>query len=395
MPAMRTTRSVAQEVGIQPSAQAATLAPRRIMHVIDSLARGGAERMLVDLANLSYEDGWSVSVCATRSGGELVKDLAPGIEVFQLGRRKRLDWGAMKRLAGLAREHQIEVLHAHGRSSFSLVAFMKGCGLLSQPVLLHDHFSVEMEPSVPWWFRFAANRFLGSYVGVYDSLRVWARSAGIAPHRIHVISNALNLERLTSGTCNGFVPHPSGSKCGPVGICVGGIRAEKGTDVLLQAVALLRRELNFTLLVVGGMADVGYSKQCQRLCSALGLQDRVLFVGEQSDIPSFLRTADFAVMASRSESGPLVLIEYVAFGLPFVATRVGDVSSRAEALGMTEFVPPNNAGALASAMGRLLRLSQPERRRRGEAGRELLGHFDLRTRMPEWYQVYHATHALR
>jgi glycosyltransferase involved in cell wall biosynthesis len=148
----------------------------------------------------------------------------------------------------------------------------------------------------------------------------------------------------------------------------------------------------FTLFVIGGKAERDYAAHCMNLCIKLGVEDRVVFLGPRSDLPDLLQIADFAVMSSRSESGPLVLIEYMAFGLPFVSTQVGDVSNRAERLGMLEFVPPDDPAAMASAMQRLLDLSSAERIRRGEQGREVVRqHFDLRKAMPRWYRLYHAT----
>lgn len=360
-----------------------------VLHVIDQLAVGGAERMLVDLANQAVVDGYRISACITREGGELADELRPEVEVLELGRQRRFDGAALRRLGRFVRERSVDVLHVHGRSSFSLVALSKALGLLSAPVLLHDHRSIEIDDSVPGWFRVAEKLFLDQYVGVYNRLGEWACSAGVASGKVHVIGNALDLQRLAGGAsaeaaCDASVP--SG---GLVGVTVAGLREEKGTDTLLEAIAQVPRDLDVSIQIIGGVANSAYAERCRRLCSVLDIWDRVSFLGMRRDVPALLRQADFAVMPSRSESGPLVLIEYMAFGLPFVATRVGDVSEKAERLGLGEFIPPGDPGAMAGALERLLRLAPEQRKHQGSLGQSVARqHFDVRAVAPEWYHLY-------
>ena len=68
-----------------------TKALPHIMHIIDSLAIGGAERMLVDIANSTDKSKFSVSVCVTRSDITLAKNLLPDIPLRILNRQFRLD----------------------------------------------------------------------------------------------------------------------------------------------------------------------------------------------------------------------------------------------------------------------------------------------------------------
>jgi glycosyltransferase involved in cell wall biosynthesis len=112
-------------------------------------------------------------------------------------------------------------------------------------------------------------------------------------------------------------------------------------------------------------------------------------VGERSDARAVARGADFAVIPSLSESGPLVLIEYLAGGVPVVATRVGDISLRAESLGVEEFVEPGNPKTLACAINRLLAMNPSEKAERGRRGIAVArSAFDIRDSMPKWYMLY-------
>lgn len=85
---------------------------------------------------------------------------------------------------------------------------------------------------------------------------------------------------------------------------------------------------------------------------------RFTFLGRRHDVPDILAVCDLAALPSRAEGFPNALLEYMACGLPSVATRVGG-SVEIIRDGVTGLlVPPRDARALARAIGRLLR--EPE-----------------------------------
>lgn len=150
---------------------------------------------------------------------------------------------------------------------------------------------------------------------------------------------------------------PSGEV--PVIAALGRLTAQKGFDVLLEAVRILVDD-GVRLRVV--LAGEGRERAVlERRADGLP----VTFPGFADDPRAVLAGADLFVLASRVEALPLVLVEAVSAGLPAVATDVGDVR---EALGdVVVVVPPEDAPALAAGLRRLL-LDPQERRRRGAAG---------------------------
>src|SRR4029077_9325183 len=85
------------------------------------------------------------------------------------------------------------------------------------------------------------------------------------------------------------------------------------------------------------------------------LQRNFLFLGHRDDVPAVLSCCDVAVLPSRAEGLPNALIEYMAAGLPAVASNVGGSAEiiRDGATGL--LVPPQNSQALGEALLRLLR----------------------------------------
>jgi glycosyltransferase involved in cell wall biosynthesis len=112
-------------------------------------------------------------------------------------------------------------------------------------------------------------------------------------------------------------------------------------------------------------------------------------VSEFPQVQQLLRSADFALMPSRSETGPLVLIEYAMAGLPLVAYQVGNISQRMANAGIEGLVEPDDEQAFQDELLKLLVSSPQEWQKRGEHGKHIATElFDIRKVIPQWLAVY-------
>jgi glycosyltransferase involved in cell wall biosynthesis len=171
----------------------------------------------------------------------------------------------------------------------------------------------------------------------------------------------LHVERL-SHVLNGVDPlepvRPPAEDV-PVVAALGRLTAQKGFDVLLEAVRRLCADGVRLELLLGG--EGRERAELERLAAGLPVR----FTGFEAEPRRLFAQADVFVLPSRVEALPLVLVEAVSAGLPSVATDVGDVR---EALGdVVDVVPPEDAGALAAAVRRLLE-DPADRARRSRAG---------------------------
>ncbi len=136
---------------------------------------------------------------------------------------------------------------------------------------------------------------------------------------------------------------------------LGRLERRKGLPYLLQAFALLKREVpDLRLIVAGG--DGGMLAPCQRFVERSGLTD-VLFVGyvPEADLPRYYRSAHvFCAPNTGAESQGLILLEAMASGVPVVASAIEGfrevITHGQEGL----LVPPGDGEALAQALLRLL-----------------------------------------
>lgn len=112
---------------------------------------------------------------------------------------------------------------------------------------------------------------------------------------------------------------PGGEK---VAIHVSNFRPVKNIPDIIRAFGLVGRSVPARLALVG---DGPERPRAEQLCRELGLGDRVIFVGMQSNVVDYLSAADVYVMASETESFGLSILEAMACGLPVAAYRVGGV----------------------------------------------------------------------
>lgn len=131
----------------------------------------------------------------------------------------------------------------------------------------------------------------------------------------------------------------------------------KGLDVLLEAMAIVRRRRPKVTATVLGGPQRGYAhhaEELERLRTTLQLESTVTFAGHVEQPHDVLATASVYVQPSRWEGVPIAVLEAMALGLPVVATRVGGLTELIEHGVTGLLVPPSDAGALADAILQVL-----------------------------------------
>lgn len=143
-----------------------------------------------------------------------------------------------------------------------------------------------------------------------------ARELGLARNRITVLPNPVDVERIRASIA-GNPPRQTASCGAPQLLAMGRLSQEKGFDLLLRALALLRAEIPGARLVIAGSGPEEAALKAE--CHTLGLDAAVHFAGYLTSPWTQFPEATLFVLPSRHEGLPNALLEAAAAGLPMVA----------------------------------------------------------------------------
>jgi len=209
---------------------------------------------------------------------------------------------------------------------------------------------------------------------------------GCPPDRVAVVLNAVDTDRFGPAVDGRPFRAELGADSGTLVIgTVSRILPWKGLDVFVEAVARLGPSFpRAVFVVVGGVVEraaersesLAYWNRLHRVRDELGLQDRLVFVGGRSDMPTVMAGLDVLVHTALDEPFGRVLVEAMASAKPVVATIGGGVREIVREGTTGYLVSPRDPAALAS---RIRALADPAvRGRLGEAGRDhAITHFGL------------------
>jgi glycosyltransferase involved in cell wall biosynthesis len=329
--------------------------PLRILHVLRAPV-GGLFRHHCDLARGQAARGHAVGVIAdSTSGGEqaetalaeLAPQLALGLRRLPIAREIGLNDGlALLRIANWVRGLAPDVLHGHGAKGGALARLMPadratiraytphGGALHYRPDTLRGALYGRLE-------RLLMRRtdlFLFESAYARD---LYAATIGSPRATVRVVHNGVAAEDFVD-----VLPAVDATDL----VFVGELRRLKGVDLLLEAVAALRRAGRpVTLTIVGAGPDAG---AFEALAHRLGLANAVRFAGFRPARQGFA-LGRLLVVPSRGESLPYVVLEAAAAGVPIIATRVGGIPEifAAEA---DRLVAPDDVAALSAAIAAAL-----------------------------------------
>lgn len=362
----------------------------KVLHVISSLGRGGAERLVADLVPelaARHIETEVISLTDTLTFAGALRER--GIKVRTLGFKGTLYSiseliRAGNELRRILRAESFDIVNSHLHTADLICRIFTPRGIK----LISTAHSTDR-----WWYEVSRLRSIlltrldselgrvrgGRRIAVSDRVASEAERVLRVPSRsIRVIHNGIPVERFSLSRLD---------RPGPRRIVqVGRFVPEKGHATALEALALVLRDHPAVEL-----AFVGEGKEeprLRQLAAALGIGDSVLFMGARDDVPMQLSEADMFWMPSAWEGLPMACLEAMAAGLPVIASRVGGIPEIVEDGVSGYLVEPGSALQLANATNVLLqnaRLAQQF----GKDGRErVLNEFSITVTADNYAKAY-------
>ena len=300
----------------------------RIMHVVDSLGKGGLENGVVNLIEHMDASRFEQVVCAIRGLGANADRLPrERVQVICLGKRETDSPIQIAALVRAIRAIKPDVVHS--RNWGAVEAVLAG-RLVRSCAVVHSEHGLETDGSArqPWrriCFRRLAFELADRVLSVSCQLRDFhTRLTGFRAGGITVIHNGVDGQK--------FFPDPAirvkvreelGLSDEEICVgCVGSLVAVKDHMTLLHAVAGVAEVCgNWRLLIVGDGPE--FSKLRDFVHAHPAWEQRVAFLGSSSRVPEILRAMDVYVLPSANEGISNSLLEAMSTGIPVIVTATG------------------------------------------------------------------------
>lgn len=367
-----------------PHVLSGTIAPVRILQIIDSFSYGGAERLLASLNTVAPDAGLDMTVTslapASQGRNASLEVLeAAGLAPAYADVHKLLDPGGVPKLVRAIRGSGCDVVHAHLGTSATLVPIAARIAGVPCVSTLHHlpRPKTAVADRVKSWLCIQSAERGHALVFVSDAAR-YAAGGIYRPHRSwRTLHNGVDLTAFNPvdgppEPMPADIDVPPGA---PVVSIVAAVREPKGHEYAIAAWPKVRAQVpDATLLIVGD----GPHLAALRALVDSGEHAGIVFTGAREDVPAILRGSTLALLPSLTEALPTSLIEAAATGLAVVATTVGGTPETVEHGRTGILVEPRDTESLATSVTDLL-IDSGRRAQYGAEGRRLAeDRFDLR-----------------
>ena len=332
---------------------------RQIFYLVDSLNIGGTETQAVELARRMDPKKYDVTLACLRKQGPLLEKLnGSAVNVVEFHPKGGIDSPRglyqLARMVAYLRRGHFDVVHAHDLWS-NMIGVVAG-KLAEVPVIVTSQRDLS---HADWyqgrrkkWLRKAQNASSVVLTNAHMIREGLLSREGLASAKVRVIYNGVDLDRFQSLPSMRARLFP-GLEREKLVVLVGNMHTDvKGQPTLMAAAAeLVRRFPQVRFVLVG---DGEKRQDFEALAKATGVNANFMFLGRRNDVAQILAACDIGVLPSAAEGMPNAVLEYMAAGLPVVATAVGG-NLEVVAHGVSGLlVPPQDAPALAQALSRLL-----------------------------------------
>lgn len=307
----------------------------KVLHVIESLEFGGAEKVVVQLAN-NMHDNYDISICMTKRRGSLSENINDDIIQYCLNAAEGNDYKVIFQLARILKDNKFDVIHIHNWSVYiEAVIAAKISGTRKIIHTVHGpymKYKDNIRAKIKKHIRHTIERFLSIYVtqfvAVSEAIKKYmVNDMHLNPSKIKVIHNGVKGIDLSKKSM------PSNSSTIRF-VMVGRLATIKNHLLVLQAFKELVPSMDIELTIVG---DGPEAMNLMSYVNENDLSQSICFLGFRNDVEDILVDKDVFLLTSHYEGISIALLESMSLSIPSIATRVG---------GMSEVVVDGTTGLL-------------------------------------------------
>lgn len=359
----------------------------KILLTITGLAMGGAEHVVVNLADALTARGYQVKI-AYLTGEALVLPKSASVEVVSIGMQGSKDFfKAYFKLRRVVKYFKPDVVHGHMIHANLLSRLLRLT--VSIPKLICTSHSNNEGGTLRMLAYRLTDRLADISTNVsQDAVDEFVKKGAVKAGRMVAVVNGIDINRFVFNTdARTALRHQLNLESKKMLLAVGRLDKPKDYPNLLNAIAqLVNTRKDFKVFIAG---DGPLKSDLLSLVKRLEITDFVDFLGVRRDIPELMSAADSFVLPSAWEGFGLVVAEAMACERVVVATDCGGVK---EVVGSNGFlVEPKNNDLLAQALNEALNVSDADRVEIGAGARQrIIDHFSLDANVEAYLKLYTA-----
>lgn len=328
----------------------------KVLHLLDTVDRGGAEMLALDVCRSARRHGIEM-IFATAQGGELEADFrASGADFVRLNRKLPIDFIEIFNLRRLIKKRGIEIAHAH-QAVDALHLYLATLNMPVKKILTFHGFIADAKNLRS--LRFLIPRMDANIV-VSQGLKTWlAKKDGLDVGSFRVLYNGTDVERLAP-TGKSLKKELKLEQSAPLIGMIGNFYRDPRKDqmTLCRALPKVFAEVKNAHCVFAGKVESGAEaklRDCIEFCEASGIADRVHFLGVRDDIPDVLDALDLFVFSSLQEGLPIAMTEAMLVGVPLIVSNIEPLLEASVNGEYAEVFPVGDAETLSAKIIELLR----------------------------------------
>ena len=291
----------------------------KILHIINELGMGGAEILLTESMPIYKQMLVDVDLCVLQERENCIytkeaKEINPG-KIIVLGSKTFKNPLLILKIIPLLKKY--DIVHSHLFPTLYWVALAKIISFSKTKLVFTEHNTTNKRMSNSF-FRLIDQILYKNYdkiVTISCDVDLAIKNHLKFKNKMFTkIENGINLQKIYNGIAYKKEDFFQIEDCKII-MQVSSFKDQKDQDTLIKALEYLDEK--YCLLLVGEGTRM---QECKFLVDKLKLSNRVRFLGNRSDIPSLLKTADFIILSTFYEGLSLASIEGMASGKPFIAS---------------------------------------------------------------------------
>lgn len=329
----------------------------KILHFLDTVNRGGAETLVLDVCRNAKKAGMEIFF-AHAGGGALENDFrGSGAKYFRLNRRFPFDIFLISDLRKIINDNKIEIIHTH-QAVEAMHAVAAVLGTRAKVVFTHHGIVPDKKNLIATKFllgRVAHNILVGK-----ESKSVYERDFNFRfPHHTSVIYNGVDEQRLKPSNKDFRKEIRVSNDVLLIGM-IGNFYAEPRKDQMTfcRALPKIFAELPNANCVFAGKIFEGAEEkfdECAQFCRKHKIFEKVHFLGARNDVPDILDALDVFVCSSLAEGLPIAVNEAMLVGIPTVVSDIPPLLEASNNGEFSEVFQTKNADALSEKVLKLLK----------------------------------------